>query len=239
MIGSNLKALAIVNNSDKWGIHWYAPHYETHFARLRKKRLNILEIGVGGYDYPERGGGSLRMWRTYFPKSRIYGIDIVDKSPHDERRIKTFRGSQVDEVFLEGVVSSIGRIDIIIDDDSHLNEHVIRTFEFLFPRMSENGFYVIEDTQTSYWKDFGGSSEDLNRVDTSMGFFKRLVDGLNYKEFESEGYRPTYYDQNIVAFHFYHNLIFIQKGPNTEQSDLRRSLAVAPRNANRRQLIFR
>src|SRR2546425_10497250 len=34
-IGSNLKTLAIVNKSDKWGSHWYAQHYEHHFASLR------------------------------------------------------------------------------------------------------------------------------------------------------------------------------------------------------------
>ena len=103
------------------------------------------------------------MWRTYFPRGRIFGIDIFDKSCHQERRIKIFRGSQVDEPFLDEVVKSIGKLDIVIDDGSHLNEHVIRTFELLFPRMAENGFYVIEDTQTSYWKQYGGSSDDLNR----------------------------------------------------------------------------
>ena len=45
-VGSNLKTLAILNKSDKWGSHWYAQHYERHFAALRHKRLNILEIGV-------------------------------------------------------------------------------------------------------------------------------------------------------------------------------------------------
>src|SRR6266478_2576211 len=63
VFGSNLKALATLYGSDKWRQHWYAPHYETHFASLRRKRLNILEIGIGGYDDPELGGNSLRMWR--------------------------------------------------------------------------------------------------------------------------------------------------------------------------------
>ena len=209
--------MAYVYHSDKWGDHWYTQRYETHFARLRRKRLNLLEIGIGGYNDPESGGGSLRMWRTYFPASRIFGLDIFDKSLHEERRIKTFRGSQVDEAFLQEVVNSIGHIDIIVDDGSHINEHVIRTFEFLFPRMGENGFYVIEDTQTSYWEGHGGSSEDLNRADTSMGFFKRLVDGLNHQELRNDHYRPTYYDRHIVAIHFYHNIIFIEKGLNDEQ----------------------
>ena len=130
LIGSNLKALATAYGTDKWGSHWYAQYYETHFTSLRRKQLNILEIGIGGYNDPELGGGSLRMWRTYFPKSRIYGIDIHDKSLHNERRIKTFTGSQTDEHFLEEVLKTIERLDIIIDDGSHQNEHVLFTFNF-------------------------------------------------------------------------------------------------------------
>lgn len=219
-IGSNLKSLSIVNNTDKWGSHWYAQHYETHFAKLRRKKLNILEIGIGGYDDPKYGGGSLRAWRSYFPKSRIYGIDIYDKSLHDERRIKTFKGSQADEQFLERVAQTIGRIDIIIDDGSHENEHILATFKFLFPRLSENGIYVVEDVQTSYWQRFGGSRTDFNSLQTAMGFFKSLIDGINHSEFEDKTYSPNYYDKHIVAMHFYHNLVFIQKGLNDEKSNM-------------------
>ena len=157
--GSNLKLLSTIYGTDKWGFHWYAQHYEKHFASMRKKELNILEIGIGGYSDPESGGDSLRVWRTYFPKSNIYGIDIYDKSIHQERRIKTFLGSQIDEMFLSDVVRKIGKIDIIIDDGSHQNEHILFTFKFLFPYLHENGFYVIEDTQTSYWPELADQAK--------------------------------------------------------------------------------
>jgi hypothetical protein len=216
LFGSNLKALALFYGTDKWGGHRYAQHYEEHLSPLKRRRLNILEIGVGGSDDPKAGGASLRMWRTFFPYSRIYGLDIHDKSVHDERRIKTFRGSQVDETFLGKVVQEIGDIHLIIDDGSHHNEHVLQTFAFLFPKLQKNGIYVIEDTQTSYWPDQGGSSLDLNRPDTTMGFLKMLVDGLNYAEFDKPAYNPTYYDKYITAMHFYHNIVFVQKGLNNE-----------------------
>ncbi len=220
LFGSSLKVLASVYNTDKWGEHWYAQHYETHFARLRHLKLNILEIGVGGYDNPKAGGGSLRMWRTYFPNSKIFGIDICDKSYHDERRIKTFKGSQIDDDFLGHTLQEIGTIDIVIDDGSHINEHIIHTFEFLFPKISQKGMYVIEDVQTSYWKSYGGSSDNLNRTDTAMGFFKQLTDGLNHVEYRLENYEPNYFDRNIIAMHFYHNMVFLQKGLNDEPSNL-------------------
>ena len=216
LFGSNLQILSLIYDANKWAHPWYTKCYKTHFAHLRKKKLNILEIGVGGYGNPRRGGGSLRMWRTYFPKSRIFGIDIEDKSCHDERRIKTFKCSQTDNDSLESILREIGHIDIVIDDGSHINNHIIHTFKFLFPKLSENGIYVIEDLLTSYWPSYGGSSDNLNRSDTAMGFLKQLTDGLNHTEYRLETYEPTYFDQHIIAMHFYHNIVFIQKGFNNK-----------------------
>jgi hypothetical protein len=90
---SNLNKLAKIYSCDKWGKHFYTPHYDTHFRRFRKKKINLLEIGIGGYDNPMVGGASLRMWKKYFSNGYIYGIDIHDKSLLDEKRIKTFKGS--------------------------------------------------------------------------------------------------------------------------------------------------
>jgi hypothetical protein len=74
----NLRMLATIYGSDKWNSHWYAQHYERHFADIRRDKLNILEIGIGGYENPRAGGNSLRMWRAYFSRAHIYGVDIYD-----------------------------------------------------------------------------------------------------------------------------------------------------------------
>ena len=214
----NLKMLALIHGSNKWGKHWYAQHYENHFAHVRKKKLNILEIGAGGYASPTKGGASLRMWKYYFPKSVIYSVDIYDKSLIQEKRIKIFKGNQADVTFLMDVFKEVGSLDIIIDDGSHFNEHVLTSFEVLFPLLNERGIYVIEDVQMSYWPKFGGDSENLNNPRTMMNFLKNLTDCLNHKEFIRPGYLPTYFDQNIVSIHFYHNIVFIYKGRNKEES---------------------
>ena len=221
---NSLSKLAVGFGTDKENGHYYARHYQRHFESLRQEKLNVLEIGIGGYQNPKDGGQSLRMWKAYFPKSNILGIDIYDKSYHDENRIKTFIGSQVDEDFLRRVAAEIGTIDIIIDDGSHYNDHVIKTFKILFPLLNPNGIYVVEDLQTSYWDEvigehWGGSS-DLMASHTSMNFFKSLVDGLNYEEFTFDEYTPTYFDRHIISMHFYHNLLFIYKGQNNEGSNI-------------------
>ena len=221
---NDLAKMAAAFGTDKEGGHHYAQHYQRHFESLRRERLNILEIGIGGTAHPRLGGHSLRMWKAYFPNSRIFGIDIYDKTYHDEHRIKTFRGSQVDEEFVKKVVGEIGMVDIIIDDGSHLNDHIITTFRVLFPLMSSNGIYVVEDLQTSYWDTFAGESwdgsKDLTASHTSMNFFKRLIDGLNHDEFMLDEYQPSYFDKHIISMHFYHNLAFIYKGLNNEGSNI-------------------
>jgi hypothetical protein len=216
----SLTKLAQIYNTDKWGAHFYTPHYSTHFSKLRKKKIVLLEIGVGGYKSPTLGGESLRMWKRYFPNGRINSIDIYDKSFHKEKRINIFRGDQTDETFLGNVIDEISSPDIIIDDGSHQNDHVIKTFNILFPFLKIGGIYVVEDVQTSYWKGFGGDSENLMNPSTIMNYFKKLTDCLNYKEFIKPGYMPTYFDKHIVSVHFYHNLIFIYKGNNIEESNL-------------------
>ncbi|MBP0000642.1 MAG: hypothetical protein J7641_16865 [Cyanobacteria bacterium SID2] len=127
--GGDLKKIAELCKTDKHGSHYYIQHYQKYFTSLRWKRLNILEIGIGGLKDLMKGGASLRMWKYFFSWSNIYGIDIYDKSYHEENRIKTFMGSQSDPDFLKEVARKVGKIDIVIDDDSHINEHVIKTFK--------------------------------------------------------------------------------------------------------------
>ncbi len=218
--GRDLTTLAKIYGTDKWGSHYYTPHYEQHFKPFRYKPVTLIEIGVGGYADPDAGAHSLRMWRKYFPFGKIYSIDIHDKSHLQEKRIRIFRGSQVDPAALCRMIQNTGAPDLIVDDGSHLNEHVIETFKMLFPLLKEGGIYVIEDTQTSYWPKYGGSSDDLNQAPTTMNFFKRLADGLNYAEYIRPGFEPSYFDKHIISLHFYHNLIFVYKARNDEASNV-------------------
>ena len=109
----------------------------------------------------------------------------------------------------------MGTPDVIIDDGSHVNEHVLISFETLFPLLHENGIYCVEDLQTSYWTEFGGSEDDPR---TSMNYFKKLADGLNWQE--RQGHTPSYVEQHIIAMHWYHNLLIIEKGKNDEKSNI-------------------
>ncbi|GAA1789594.1 hypothetical protein GCM10009682_09490 [Luedemannella flava] len=222
-IAHDLTRLAVHFKTDKWGTHRYTTHYQRHLGHLRDEPINLLEIGIGGYNRPGAGGASLRMWKHFFPRARIFGLDLEDKSHVQEDRITTYVGDQSDPDTLRAIARDIGTLDVIIDDGSHLSPHVILTFQTLFPLLAPSGIYVVEDTQTSYWPEWRGRQE-RDATDTSMSMLKSLVDGLNYEEFVDEDYHPTYTDLNVVAAHFYHNLAIIEKGVNAEGTNKRRVL---------------
>lgn len=218
--GNNLGKLARIYRTDKAGDHNYTPHYKLHFKKFKYKQIKLLEIGAGGYSIPYEGGSSMRMWKKYFPFGSIYAVDIYDKTTIEENRIKIFQGNQNDKEFLDKITGITGDLDIIIDDACHINKYVIESFRILFPKLKDGGVYVVEDTQASYWKSFGGDSENLNNPDTTMNFFKSLADSLNNKEFIKPFYRQSYFDRKIVSIHFYHNLVFVYKGNNDEPSNI-------------------
>lgn len=213
-----LSELATEFGTDKFGeIHRYTPHYERQLGSLRDEEFVLLEIGIGGYNREQDGGASLRMWKSFFPKATIVGLDIEEKEFVREPRIIPYQGSQDDPDVFARIFAEVGVPLVVIDDGSHRVQHVLDSFRIVFPQLPDGAIYAIEDIQTSYWPDWGGS-EDLSSTETSMALVKRLLDGLNHEEFLSPAYEPTYTDRNVVALHAYHNLVLIEKGENAEGS---------------------
>ncbi|MEU5262322.1 class I SAM-dependent methyltransferase [Amycolatopsis sp. NPDC021455] len=217
-----LTELAVRYGTDKWSaMHQYTRNYERHLGPLRDRRLNILEIGIGGFDDPARGGKSLRSWKHYFPRALVYGIDILDKHLVDEPRLTTFRADQSNAAEVTEAAEKWGPFDLILDDGSHISEHVIKTFGTLFARhLRPGGLYIIEDLCTSYWPEvFQGDDTDLADPRYTIGFLKALVDGLHHEELlrpDAREPRPT--DTTVSGLHLYHNVAVIEKGSNTEGS---------------------
>ena len=211
---NELSELALKHGTDKWGHHWYTDKYEELFKHLKQKPINLLEIGVGGYEFPDRGGGSIRMWKEYFTHSRIYAIDLYDKSQMEEDRIRIFRGSQIDHQFLNRVVSETGKLDIIIDDGSHQCSHQQNSFQFLFDHLKDDGIYVVEDTHTSYWEDYGGS-KDLHDNRSTINYFINLVHRMHAV---SNGFEPRPMDAQIKSIQFFQNIVVVFKGENKNQT---------------------
>ena len=179
--------------------------YDDYFKNFKNKKINILEIGV-------HEGKSLMIWKDYFPKANIIGIDLKSYN-FNINRIFTFQGDQTDINFLLGVSRKFKKFDIIIDDGSHVCSHIIKTFGALFDFLKEDGLYICEDLQTSYWPRYGGSRINLNKKNTSLSFFKTLVDSGNYESYDRPFYKKSKFDGKIKFVHFFQNLVIIKKGP--------------------------
>ncbi len=149
------------------------------------------------------------MWKDY-PKSEIFGLDIVDKSSLNQSRIKILQGDQNDPAFLNDLASRWGPFDIIIDDGSHVSEHVITSYNALFPHVSENGIYVIEDLFFSYDDRLGGSAVEFDNPRTSVGMLKTLIDDINYKYIQNR--KPENYGDHILNISFYPKTLFYSEG---------------------------
>ena len=178
--------------------------YEKYFSSLKNSKINILEIGV-------EGGDSLRIWREYFTNANICGIDI-DKKDFKIDNTEILQGDQSDKNFLKTLIDKYKNFDIIIDDGSHQAKHIIASFKFLFPHLNNNGIYVIEDLQTSYFPRYGGSRINLNKKKSSMNFIKSLTDTINYEKNDRPFYKKSDFDGHIKSIYFHQNVAFINKG---------------------------
>ena len=195
------------NLINKW--RHYFDVYERYFHPYRGTDVQILEIGV-------RHGGSLQMWKHYFgPRARIYGVDINPRSRElEEEQIEIFIGDQEDLGFLAELQDKLPRLDIVIDDGGHTMVQQIRTFEALFPHLSDPGIYVCEDTHTSYWPTFGGG---LRKPDTFIEYSKKFVDDLHawHSKDPEDGLDVTDITRTLDSVHFYDSMVVFEKRQRT------------------------
>lgn len=195
---------------------WLTRHYDEHFRRIRNQAVRMLEIGIGGYHRDDVGGDSLRTWQRYFRRGLIYGLDITEKPADFGPRVRALQGDQNDPEFLDELGRTAGPFDVIVDDGSHINEHVLTSFRYLFPHVRAGGFYVIEDLQTSYWPSYGGSKDGSSL--TTIEMLKSIIDGLhnevipsNDKDLFSREY------QNVGSVHIYSTMAIIEKTYGVER----------------------
>lgn len=220
LLGLSLPRLARIVGTKDFGGWGSTMLYDRWLRPRRHRKLNMLEIGVGGYD-DDAGGKSLRLWRAFLPRAQIAAIDIYDKTSLSSGRVQVYQCSQVDKGGLERIARIYGGFDVVIDDGSHINAHQIRSFEILWPHLRPGGVYIVEDTQTSYWEAFaGGPVGSPAHAQSCISHFKGLIDGLNHAEFPDPAYVPTRLDTEIVSIQFAHNLVFIEKGDNAKHSNI-------------------
>lgn len=133
------------SSSDKISHHGYHRFYPWFLAHLKGEEISLLEIGI---DRTE----SLKLWKGYFGKVNLHGLDIVEKDFIDEE-VTLHQVDQSSDVELDEFVKNIGiTFDVILDDGSHVPDHQMLTINKLWNLVKPGGVYIIEDIETSYWK---------------------------------------------------------------------------------------
>lgn len=173
-------SVRLYGDTDKW-VHGYTQHYSHVMRRHRYRHLGIIEIGVGGKE-SSQPGGSLRVWRDYFPRAVIVGMDIHSKSIDLGPRVRFVQGDQSSASDLHRAYDALHGtpLTLVIDDGSHVAAHARASFEVLFPRMASGGLYIVEDLSTSYWEAWGGSIPASE--ETAVGLARTLVDDVQFHD---------------------------------------------------------
>jgi GT2 family glycosyltransferase len=204
--------------SDKWAL--YLDAYDHILGDLRDRPIRLLEIGV-------QNGGSLEIWRAYFPNAEaIVGCDVDPRCAtltFGDERIAVVVGDATSDAVERQILSRVPEFDIIIDDGSYRSPDTVRAFARYFRHLSNGGIYIAEDLHCSYWAPFEGG---LYQPYSSVSFFKRLVDVAQAEHWgipRSRGdvlagfmkkYAVTLDEQDLAAIHsveFLNSLAVIRK----------------------------
>jgi SAM-dependent methyltransferase len=213
-LGHNMSIWAdFLTNQERPVCKWthYFPVYERHLDRFRNLSVTMIEIGCGD-------GGSLQMWKRYLgPFARIVGVDIRPECvAFTEDQIDIRIGDQGNPHFLRGLIDEFGPVDVVVDDGSHVMSHLSTSFKTVYPLISRNGAYIVEDLHTCYWSEYGGG---YRHPDSFIERCKGLLDELNADH--SRGSVPvTDFSRLTFSMHFYDSLAVFERGIHIKKQSL-------------------
>ena len=157
--------------------HNYTRQYNTLFEEFRNKPIKYLEIGVFN-------GGSIKAFKEAFRNSTcILGLDIDNRCKKYEdidNNIFIEIGDATNIDFIKSITEKYGTFDVILDDGSHINKDVIKSFELLFPLLNDDGLYIVEDTIC-----YKENSYIVQSYENHLQYFFNYVKYLNQWRYDS------------------------------------------------------
>ena len=204
----------------KW-LHYFEI-YERYFRPWRGKPVRFLELGVSD-------GGSLEMWREYLgEQATIFGIDIDERCAAFDGKAGQVRiGSQTDVGFLNSVVAEMGGLDIVVDDGSHDSVHIRKSLATLFPHLSQNGIYLVEDLHAAYWTRYSGG---YRRPASFISTAKKIVDDIHHWYHDRSLTFPEL-SGKVGAIHFHDSIVVLEKADGKRPQHHRKGTESASRIA--------
>jgi hypothetical protein len=132
----------------------YFQVYADLFSHLRGRECTFIETGI-------LNGGSLFMWKKWLgEKARIIGIDLNPNAKKWENfGFEIYIGDQGDPLFWQSIFGQIGSFDALVDDGGHQSFQQIVTLTEALKFAKKKCSIVIEDTCTSFLKEFSAHKE--------------------------------------------------------------------------------
>lgn len=171
--------MSLLDTTDKVFWHDYVSFYEKFF--LGKDFHKIAEIGVFK-------GNSIRWLLDRFPKSIIYGGDILPVQPEwpTNERFKFMQFDQGNLEYLRKFFSQ-DRFDLVIEDGSHDPVHQALALIEGVQRVTPGGLYILEDVHTSHPEYGGKISYGKNKGNSltvllALDHYKKIHHSINDEE---------------------------------------------------------
>ena len=174
----------------------YFDVYDELLNKFINKEITFVEVGI-------LNGGSLSMWRDYFgSKARIIGIDLNPVTKKFEKDgFEIFIGDQEKKEFWDSFFKEVGKIDILLDDGGHTNNQQIVTTQNCIENINDDGLLIVEDTHSSYMKEFGNPSNE-----SFVNFAKKNIDYINFR-FPNIGEVKELYYKNVFSISFFESIV--------------------------------
>jgi len=123
--------------------------YGALLTPLRATVLNLTEIGIFT-------GASVQVWHDFFPRARIFGMDLNLGLVHPASRrmlqalprVTLLQGSAQSERDLATFSLAEASMDVVIDDGDHSPQGQQATLRRMWRFVRPGGLYIIEDVMT-------------------------------------------------------------------------------------------
>lgn len=111
--------------------------YDKVFENMEDAPISLLEIGV-------HRGGSLVLWKEYFKKGVIHGMDKQDVRCEETKNLERVN-FLLQDAYFDSTISALQNYDIIIDDGSHFIGHQEDVIRKYYNKLNVNGILIVED----------------------------------------------------------------------------------------------
>lgn len=148
-----MSLIDLVDNThtDKNTTHSYLSLYQQLLESKKESATHVLEVGI-------QGGGSIKLWKDFFPNATVVGVDVMkkegiwDEIHHDRIQLYTESDAYNTDFFVSTFLDK-ARFDFLLDDGPHTLDSMVRFIQLYSQIMKEDGMLIIEDVQAWEWMD--------------------------------------------------------------------------------------